>query len=72
MGAELNQRNKQRKCGVKMLKSYLFEPRPNPHLPHDSVEIEGTPPADARTDEEAIRNADQAVRDLMAAVAQHR
>ena len=37
----------------------------NPHLPHDSIEIAGTPPPDARDDETARRNAERIIRDML-------
>lgn len=39
--------------------------KPNPHLPHNSSEIEGKPPADAANEELALRNADLLISQLM-------
>lgn len=39
--------------------------KPNPHLPHNSAEIEGKPPADAANEELALRNADLLISQLM-------
>lgn len=37
----------------------------NPHLPHNSTEIAGTPPADAATTEMAMLNADLLISQIM-------
>jgi hypothetical protein len=41
------------------------EPKANPHLPHDSVELASPPPPDARDTETARRNAERLVAALM-------
>jgi len=44
---------------------YIVVSRPNPHLPHDSEELQSPPPPDALTDEIAQKNAELIVSRLM-------
>lgn len=44
---------------------YVVVSKPNPHLPHDSVELQSPPPADALTPEIAEKNAELIISRLM-------
>jgi len=44
---------------------YIVVTRPNPHLPHDSEELQSPPPPDALTDEIAGRNAELMIGKLL-------
>ncbi len=44
---------------------YVVVSKPNPHLPHDSVELQSPPPADAITPEIAEKNAELIIGRLM-------
>lgn len=44
---------------------YIVVTRPNPHLPHDSEELQSAPPPDALTDEIAQKNAELMIGKLL-------
>lgn len=47
------------------MNKYVEVSKPNPHLPHNSLELESAPPPDALNDEVAQRNAELFIRQLM-------
>ncbi|MEQ9258219.1 MAG: hypothetical protein RIG84_03880 [Roseovarius sp.] len=48
------------------MKPYMLDVnRPNPHLPHNSVELQSPPPADAADDELAARNAELTIGEIL-------
>lgn len=48
------------------MKPYMLDVnRPNPHLPHNAVELESPPPADAADDALAARNAELMIGEIM-------